>query len=411
MTDDRRQRHLVELDNRRPELADELFGTLADMQARCPVAWSEASGGFWALLKHADIVTASADWETYTVTEGIMIPPTGKSMPVIPAELDPPRHGAFRKLVLPHFTPKALGPWEDDIRRIVAEGFAPLAERGRADLVTEFARPVPVLVICKVLGIRSDWERIHRLGEDFMEAFADTDHPERGRAAARRLEAFLAEEIAARRGRPAEDLLGQLVNAEVEGERVSDVEALGLVQLLVVAGHGTTVDGIGTMLYRLLAEPGLRDRLLADRSLVPKMIDECLRLHPPVWNMARTVRRGTTLRDAELCPGEKVMLAFGAGNHDPDKFDDPFAFDLERPGLTQHLTFGSGRHRCLGEGLARLELRTVLEHVLDEFPHLALDGDVVWGGHTNSHGLRSLPVRLPGEAAPAGAGTREDGDV
>ncbi|CAM5728817.1 cytochrome P450 [Streptomyces hirsutus] len=323
MTDDRRQRHLVDLDNRKPELADELFGTLADMQARCPVAWSEASGGFWALLKHADIVTASADWETFTVTEGIMIPPTGKSMPVIPAELDPPRHGAFRKLVLPHFTPKALGLWEADIRRIVADGFAPLAEQGRADLVTEFARPVPVLVICRILGIRSDWERIHSLGEEFMEAFADTDHPERGRAAAQRLEAFLAEEIAARRGRPAEDLLGQLVNAEIEGETLSDVEALGLVQLLVVAGHGTTVDGIGTMSYRLLTEPGVRDRLLADRSLVPKMIEECLRLHPPVWNMARTVRRETILRDAELCPGEKVMLAFGRRTTTPTSSTTP----------------------------------------------------------------------------------------
>ncbi|MER6112460.1 cytochrome P450 [Streptomyces hirsutus] len=411
MTDDRRQRHLVDLDNRRPELADELFGTLADMQARCPVAWSEASGGFWALLKHADIVTASADWRTFTVTEGIMIPPTGKSMPVIPAELDPPRHGAFRKLVLPHFTPKALGPWEADIRRIVADGFAPLAERGRADLVTEFARPVPVLVICRILGIRSDWERIHSLGEEFMQAFADTDHPERGRAAAQRLEAFLAEEIAARRGRPAEDLLGQLVNAEIEGETLSDVEALGLVQLLVVAGHGTTVDGIGTMVYRLLTEPDVRDRLLTDRSLVPKMIEECLRLHPPVWNMARTVRRETTLRDAELCPGEKVMLAFGAANHDPDKFDDPFAFDLDRPGLTQHLTFGSGRHRCLGEGLARLELRTVLEYLLDELPALELDGPVVWGGHTNSHGLRSLPVRFAVGGEPATVRIQEDGDV
>lgn len=400
MTDTRHAPHLEDLDNRRPELAARLFETLGEMQQRHPVAWSEASGGFWALLTHADVVTASADWETFTVTEGIMIPATGKSMPVIPAELDPPRHGGFRKLVLPHFTPKALAPVEPDIRTLVAEAFAPLVERGRADLVTEFARPVPVLVICRVLGIVSDWERIHELGENFMAAFADTEHPERGKAAAQELEAFLEEEIAARRGRPVDDLLGLLVNAEIDGDLITETEALGLVQLLVVAGHGTTVDGIGTMIHRLLTEPGVRERLVADRTLVPRMIDECLRLHAPVWNMARTVRRPTTLGDAQMEPGEKVMLAFGAANHDPAKFPDPFVFDLDRESLTQHLTFGSGRHRCLGEALAKLEMRVVLEHVLDELPALALDGDVVWGGHTNSHGLRSLPVVLA--QAPGG---------
>ncbi|GAA4752650.1 cytochrome P450 [Nocardioides endophyticus] len=394
MSDARRTAHLVDLDNRRPELSQRLFETLGEMQAVQPVAWSDASGGFWALLKHADIVAASSDWEAFTVTEGIMIPPTGKSMPVIPAELDPPRHGGFRKLVLPHFTPRALSPWHEDIRRIVADGLKPIVDQGRGDVVTDFARPVPVLIICLVLGIDSDWNRIHDLGEEFMAAFADTAHPERGKAAAHRLEAFLGEEIAARRGEPVTDLLGLFVNAEVDGAPITDTEALGLVQLLVVAGHGTTVDAIGTMVHRLIVEQGLRDRLVADRALVPRMIDECLRLHAPVWNMARTVRNPTQVRGVDLLPGEKVMLAFGAGNHDPEKFADPFTFDLDRAGLSQHLTFGSGRHRCLGEGLARLEMQTVLDVLLDELSPLELDGDVVWGGHTNSHGLRSLPVRL-----------------
>jgi Cytochrome P450 len=144
---------------------------------------------------------------------------------------------------------------------------------------------------------------------------------------------FLEAEIDARRGKPVSDLLGSYVNAEIDGAPIPPRELLGLVQLLVVAGHETTVNGMGMLLYRLCAEPGLRDRVLADRSLVDKVIDEALRLHPPVWNMGRTVREATTVRGASLCPGEKVMLVYGGANRDPDKFDNPEAFDIDRQGI------------------------------------------------------------------------------
>jgi len=162
----------------------------------------------------------------------------------------------------------------------------------------------------------------------------------------------------------------------------------------VVAGHETTVNGMGMLLYRLCAEPGLRERVLADRLLVDKVIDETLRLHPPVWNMARTVREETTVRGSVLCPGEKVMLVYGGANRDPDKFEHPETFDIDRPGITQHLTFGSGRHRCIGEALARLELRLTLNYVLDTLPDIELNGEPAFGGGTNQYGPRSLPVRF-----------------
>ena len=144
------------LDNTDPALLQRLPETLAEMQGRCPVAWSDASGGFWALTKYDDVVTASNDWQTYTVTKGIMIPPTGASMPVIPAELDPPRHTSLRKLVLADFTDKALQRWRPGLEKIVDDAFAPLLPAGRADLVRDIAHPVPVLAISLILG--------HRLG-------------------------------------------------------------------------------------------------------------------------------------------------------------------------------------------------------------------------------------------------------
>lgn len=380
----------VSFDNTDPELIQDLYPRVADIQARCPVAWSDSSRGFWMLTKYDDIVEASRDWQTYTVTQGIMIPPTGASMPVIPAELDPPRHTALRKLVLPNFTDKALQPWVPGVRQIIADAFAPLLPRGEADIVVDIARPVPVLAICLILGINRDWRRIRQLAEEFLAATGT----QQAREKAAELEAFLEEEIEARRGKPVTDLLGGYVNAEIDGEPIPPRELLGLVQLLVVAGHETTVNGMGMLLYRLCAEPGLRDRVLADRSLVDKVIDETLRLHPPVWNMGRTVREETTMRGSSLCPGEKVMLVYGAANRDPEKFDHPEAFDIDRPGITQHLTFGSGRHRCIGEALARLELRLTLNYVLDTIPDIQLNGEPVFDGGTNQYGPRTVPVRF-----------------
>jgi cytochrome P450 len=151
---------------------------------------------------------------------------------------------------------------------------------------------------------------------------------------------------------------------------------------------------MGMMLYRLVSEPGLKERVRADRSLVDKVIDETLRLHPPVWNMGRTIREETEVRGASLCPGEKVMLVYGGANRDPEKFENPHDFDIDRPGITQHLTFGSGRHRCIGEALARLELRITLNYVLDTIPDVELGGTPVFGGGTNQYGPRSMPIRF-----------------
>ena len=391
MTVNPTERAAFDLDNTDPGLMQHLPETLREMQARCPVAWSGASGGFWALTKYDDVFAASNDWETFTVTQGIMIPPTGASMPVIPAELDPPSHTKLRKLVLPAFTEKALQRWRPGLARIVEDAFRPVLPAGRADLVSDVAHPVPVLAICLLLGIDSDWRRIRELAANFLAA---TGKPELARRRAQELESYLEEEIEARRGKPVEDLLGYYVNAVIDGAVIAPRELLGLVQLMVVAGHETTVNGMGSMIYRLIVEPGLRERVLADRSLIGPVIDETLRLHPPVWNMGRTVTGATEVRGESLCPGEKVMLVYGAANRDPEKFPDPDAFDLDRPGNNRHLTFGSGRHRCLGEPLAKLELRLALEYVLDHLPDVELDGEPQWGGGTNQHGLRSLPVRF-----------------
>jgi cytochrome P450 len=391
MTDARIRPDEYDFDNTDPALFPHLFETLNEMRETCPVAWSPHFGGFWALSRYDDVTAAANDFRHFSSAQGIMMPPTGASMKVIPAEVDPPRHTKLRKLEAPYFSGPALEQWVPGIRQIFADAFAPVLPIGRADLVKDVARPVPVLAISLVLGmLGEDWRQIRDLAEQFLAA---TGRPEVARAKAKDLEEYLEKQIEQRRGSEPGDILGQLVHSTIDGEPLTPAEVLGLVQLTVVAGHETTVNGIATLVYRVIAEPGLKDRLIADRSLIPATIDESLRLHPPVWNMARTVAEDTEVRGTSMCSGERVMLMFGAANRDPERFEDPESFVVPREG-NRHLTFGSGRHRCLGEPLAKIELTAAIDFILDTIPDVELDGEPEWGGGTNQHGMRSLPIRF-----------------
>jgi cytochrome P450 len=397
MTDTARHQPTVDLDNTDPTLLPHLFETLNEIREECPVAWSPHFDGFWVLTKYDDVTKAARDYKDFSSAEGIMIPPTGASMKVIPGEVDPPRHSSLRRVAMPFFSEQALQQWLPAIRQIIDDAFAEVVPRGHADLVTDVAHPVPVLVISQILGLLgNDWRRIRSLAAAFLAA---TGNRQLAREKARELEAYLEEEIEARRGKPPTDILGTLVNSTVNDAPITPAEILGMTQLMVVAGHETTVNGIATMTYRVITEPGLRDRLLADRSLIPDVIAETLRLHPPVWNMARTVVQDTEVRGVEMCPGEKVMLAYGAANRDPDRFPDPETFLVPRED-NLHLTFGTGRHRCIGEPLAKIELTLALEYILDNLPDIELDGEPVWGGGTNQHGMRSLPIRFTPPSSP-----------
>ncbi|WP_141005691.1 cytochrome P450 [Nocardioides humi] len=388
----RHPEHSYFLDNTDPTLAPHLFATLKQVQETEPVAWSDAVGGFWMLTKYTDITAAANDWETYTVEEGHTIPSTGKSVMLPLAEVDPPMHTTWRRFLVPYFTPKTVATYRPIVERIVTEAFADLAERGSGDL-SEVARRIPTSVISAVLGFTQDWAYISSITEEWMASTGDTAHPERAQRAAKAVEDVVREEVAARRGKPATDVLGEIMQAEVDGRPLSDDELLGLCIVFIVAGHGTTVDGITNTVHRLLAEPGLLASLQDDRDRVGAVIDESLRINPPVWNMGRTARRPAEVRGVAISPGEKVMLTFGAGNYDPEKFADPDVFDPDRPGVHGHLTFGFGRHRCIGEALAKLEMTVAVDYILDHFPDLELADGVTPRTHFTTYGLTNLPVR------------------
>jgi cytochrome P450 len=386
---------VVDYDFADPDLRNGLHQRLAEIRSECPVGWSELYGGFWLLSQYDDVQQAARDFERYTTREGIMIPPTGASMKVIPAELDPPEHTPYRKLTLPYFTARAVGELEPEIRTIVECVVAAFAQKGSAELIADLAESVPPLVIGLAVGLdEHDWPVIRKLANDFLSSAKVGI--EAKMKAARALEDWIEGRIQDRRQNPRDDTLSKLVNAEIDGAQIPPHIALGMIQLMVVAGHETTVHGIGSLLYRVLAEPGLKERLQADPSLMRQTVHESLRLDPPIMHMARAAVVDHTLRDADLRGGEKVMLNYGAANRDPERFPEPDRFDVDRES-NQHLAFGTGRHRCIGEHLAVTEMLVVLEEVLSTLPdiRLAMDpADMNWRGGANTLGPERLDVEF-----------------
>jgi cytochrome P450 len=375
-----------------PDLIPHMHETLARMRRECPVGWSENYGGFWTFTRYDDVVSAARDHTVYTVSEGIAIPPTGGSIRLAPAEYDPPEHTAFRKMEMPFFTLTAVSAAEDMIRDCVRECFDKFAARGTADLVAEVADPVPPMVISRYLGLdpaRSD--EMRQLMIDFLSSARVSQ--EEKMAAARKLEVFVNEQVDERLGKPGSDVLHQIVNMTKDGEPVDRAVVVGMVRLMISAGHETTVHGIGSLCYRVLTEPGVRERLLAEPEKRKAAVLEALRLDPPVMHMGRTVVDDHELDGQRLRRGDRVLVCYGAANRDPAKFADPDRFDLDR-GLAAHVTFGSGRHRCLGEHLAVAELAAVLDELLERMPDVALQPghEVVWTGGGITRGVAALPV-------------------
>lgn len=386
---------VIDYDFADPVVKPRLHETLAEIRQRCPIGWSEQYGGFWLLTTYEGVLAVAHDRKRYTTTEGIMIPPTGASMPVIPAELDPPEHTPYRKLIMPFFTKPAIASLEPQLRAIVRECIAAFSADGYTDLVRSVAEIVPPLAIGAALGLQpEECTGVRELTGNFLSSAKAGI--EAKTAAAKELESWLERLIVDRRSHPRDDTLSKLVNARINGEEIPPEIALGMVQLVVVAGHETTVHGIGSMLFRLVTEPGLKDRLLADPTMMRATVHESLRIDPPIIHMARTAVDDHTRSGAQLRRGDKVMLNFGAANRDPAKFPEPFTFDIDRAS-NQHLTFGAGYHRCLGEYLAVTEMLIVLEEILSVIPDYALSGEggaaaIEWGGGGNTRGPAKLEV-------------------
>ncbi|HEX4657376.1 MAG TPA: cytochrome P450 [Streptosporangiaceae bacterium] len=286
-------------------------------------------------------------------------------------QMDSPEHQRHRALVAKAFRARVLDQWSDKvIGATVNELISALAPAGQADLIEQLTFPFPVRVISRILGLpEADWPRFLRLSTDLIAIMRNWD---RAVAAGQELRGYFAEIIADRRRSPHDDLVSQLVLAEVDGRRLTDEQIYPFLLLLLPAGAETTYRSSSNLLFGLLTHPDQLDAVRADRALVPQAIEEALRWEPPLLNISRMAAEDLDLGGVHVPKGAFIALSLGAANRDPRRYPDPDAFDIFRD-PRQHISFGDGPHMCLGMHLARLETRVLLNAVLDRLPGLRLD--------------------------------------
>ncbi|TDC82714.1 cytochrome P450 [Micromonospora sp. KC606] len=334
---------------------------------------------------------------------------------------NPPDHSRMRRLAAGAFTPRRVAALREAVVVQADELVDAMVERGRAgapvDFMAEFAYPLPVGVICALLGVpAADRPLFRRWAADLTEMLEPEFTPAQLVAADRgaaELSAYFADLVAARRRAPADDLTTALVQAhDADGDRLSGDELLANLVVLLVAGFETTTNLLGNGLVVLLERPRAADTLRARPDLAPDYVEELLRYDSPVQLTSRTSIAPATVGGVDLPAGAWAMLLLGAANRDPRRWPEPAAFDPWRP-PAQPLSFGAGPHYCLGAGLARLEAQVALPLLLRRLPGLALAGRPRHRARLTLRGYETLPVtidtqaRAPQDGTPArtGAGT------
>jgi cytochrome P450 family 142 subfamily A polypeptide 1 len=293
-------------------------------------------------------------------------------------EQDDPVHRKRRQLVSKGFTPLQIRRQEDKVRSIVDRLLDQVVARGQCDFVADVASWLPLVMIGDALGFEeADHPTLLRWSDDLMRGLGqdDPDKLAAMMAAFDGYTGYMADVIADRRAHPADDLTSILVHAEVDGESFDDATLVLETLLILIGGDETTRHVITGGLYQLLSDRRRWDALRADRSLLPGAVEEMLRWVSPIKNMARTATRDVELRGRRIRAGQKVLLLYPSANRDEEQFPDPYTFDIRRV-PNEHLAFGFGTHLCLGNSLARLELRVMFEQLLERLPGIRLvDGD------------------------------------
>lgn len=376
------------------------------MRANAPVYWDEA-GQVWGVARYHDLKEVSKDPATFSNAGGIR--PNFGPLPMM-IDMDDPAHWDRRKLVNRGFTPRRVRDSEPRIRAVCDEIVDAVIEQGACDLVADVAAPLPMIMIGDALGVApEDRDDLLRWSDDMVTAQSGATTTEEqlitAATAFAEYQDYATRVIAARRAEPTDDLMSILVQAEVDGDRLDDDEIVHESLLILVGGDETTRHVISGGMLELLRHPDQYARLQADRSLVPSAVEEMLRWVSPLKNMARQATRDVELRGQQIREGDKLLLLYPSANRDEEVFDRPNEFDIERH-PNEHVAFGFGAHYCLGNSLARLELRVMVETLLDRLVDLELVTDDVPLRPANFvSGPTTMPVRFrPGPRVSPGTG-------
>jgi len=367
---------------------DDIFSTYSRLRGTCPVGHSDKYDGFWYLTKNQDIFAAEQDPGTFAVAPSMLLPDLGTDFPMIPIDIDPPDHALYRRILLPLFSPRAVARLEDGMRRTSRDLLRQVTEQEVADASSLYARPMPTIVFSRFAGFpEKDWPKFDAWVDDII--YERTIDPARAHAAAGEVVDYFDRLLEERRGETGhDDLIGQLYRARIDGRPLTRDELVSYCYLLFVAGLDTTAWAIRSSLWYLARNPDDQERLRREPELIPAAAEEFLRTMSPVQAMARTCQADTEIRGQQIKAGDRVVLVFGAGNRDPDSFENPDEIRIGRDS-NRHLAFGAGIHRCLGSHLGRRELVIALEEFIAGVPAFShAQPDEKW------HGIGRLTLRL-----------------
>jgi cholest-4-en-3-one 26-monooxygenase len=378
------------------------------LRAEAPVHWNEGTEwfpGFWSITKYDDLIAVSRDPATFISGRGITMgsdpnaddPSTGYGKMMIVT--DPPRHVRMRRLVNKGFTPRMVAQLEPHIREVVTHIIDDVAPKGQCDFVTDVAARLPLAVICDMMGVpREDagymFELTNRtLGADDPEyQTAGGDVRATIQQAQMEMFGYFMKLLGGRKLNRRDDLVSVLVDAEIDGEKLTDEDILFFCYLLILAGNETTRNATSGGMLALIEHPDEYARLRAKPEMLPTAVEEILRWTSPVMHMARLASRDTELHGVAIRQGERLVLWYPSANRDEDVFENPDVFDIGRE-PNDHVAFGIGEHFCLGAGLARLELRVMFEELLRRLPDIAPDGEVERLRSTFIGGIKHMPVK------------------
>jgi cholest-4-en-3-one 26-monooxygenase len=375
------------------------------LRAEAPVARFEAPGfaPFWAITKHADVQQVASQALRFSSAQGTTLRRPGAG--VMPSEilvlLDPPGHGRLRRVASPKFTPRAVRPRREDIARLavgILDEVTSVAASGELDFVEAIAAPFPLAVIAWTLGVpREDVGLLLRwtnqiIGKDDPEYRRPRETAGQTIKRARgELHAYLGRLIEQRRRQPADDLISELIRAEVDGAPLTPEQLLGYCELLVEAGNETTRNAISGGLLAFCEHRDQWEKLRAHPDLLPVAVEEILRWVSPISHFTRTATEDAELRGITIPAGEQVALYFASANRDEEVFDEPFAFRVDRH-PNPHLAFGFGEHVCMGAHLARVEIETIFGLLLARLESFEVSGPVERLSSLINGSIKHLPV-------------------
>jgi len=374
---------------------------LAELRRTHPVYFQEMAGepGYWAVLKHADVVHVAREPTLFSASEGgVMLenlaPEQLDMMRNMLLAMDPPRHVDYRRPIAPRFKARVISGMEQQIRVICREIMEAAADQREVEFVHDVTSTLPSRVIGQLMGLPvDDLPYIHRLAE-MNTSSQDADYASDVSQGSIDMAMYAIQFAGVRRAEePRADLTTLLLETDFNGHYMDDIDFASFFVQLVTAGNDTTKTMLSSGLRALLDHPDQLADLRAEPSLLPGAVEEILRYENPLHYFRRTATAATRLRGTAIGEGDKVVMFYTSANRDEDVFEDPQRFDIRRS-PNPHLSFGIAEHFCLGVHLARLEGRVFFEELLATFPSIELTGEPMRIRSNLNNGLKSLPVRL-----------------